>query len=239
MPTATSNRLLSLAMSGISENAWKGRSRKHGLRVMVVAGKPRVRKILKEAALSGGGTTIVAEAGSATEAQVLAWQERPDIVLMDLYVPGGAPKKAPMCGLDAAQAFVRESHVSLVVVVSNAEDAGSHASSADTTLRFLKEGDSGPVPVTLNEMFFYSKRGSMPLFLDIGRVHGESSEQTEVPDTSEPVNEGGSALTYGLGVFAVLLFFSPLVVLHFIVKGCNKLAAKFRSGARPIEVGND
>ena len=59
----------------------------HALRVMIVDDHPLVRAAVARA-IEGSGMTVVAEAATAEEALVLAPQIAPDILLLDIALPG-------------------------------------------------------------------------------------------------------------------------------------------------------
>ncbi len=59
------------------------------LRVLIVDDHPVVREGLRGMLSGEPGLEVVAEAGSGSEAVALARQHRPDVVLMDLRMPGG------------------------------------------------------------------------------------------------------------------------------------------------------
>jgi two-component system nitrate/nitrite response regulator NarL len=57
------------------------------IRVMIVDDHPLVRSAVAKA-IAGNGMAVVAEASTAEEALVLAPQVRPDILLLDIALPG-------------------------------------------------------------------------------------------------------------------------------------------------------
>jgi DNA-binding NarL/FixJ family response regulator len=59
------------------------------LRVLIADDHPVVREGLRGMLAAAPGITVVAEAGSGREAVALAAAHRPDVVLMDLRMPGG------------------------------------------------------------------------------------------------------------------------------------------------------
>lgn len=70
------------------------------IRILVVDDHPLVREGIR-AALSVPGLVVIADVGSAEEAMVLARAERPDVIVMDISLPG-------MSGLEAVEALGRE-----------------------------------------------------------------------------------------------------------------------------------
>lgn len=61
----------------------------HPIRLAVIDDHPLFREGVTRSLLEIGGFEIVAEGGSAEDAQRIASQSRPDIMLMDLSMPGG------------------------------------------------------------------------------------------------------------------------------------------------------
>ena len=59
------------------------------IRVVIVDDHPVVREGLRSFLGSRDGLTVVGEAADATEAVAVATSERPDVVLLDLVMPGG------------------------------------------------------------------------------------------------------------------------------------------------------
>jgi two-component system LytT family response regulator len=61
-----------------------------GLRALIVEDEPLGRRLLRTLLETIEGVEIVAEAGSAVEARQLMAQHRPDLVFMDIQMPGGS-----------------------------------------------------------------------------------------------------------------------------------------------------
>jgi DNA-binding NarL/FixJ family response regulator len=84
-------------------------------RVMIVDDHPLLRRGLSASLLSVPGFAIVAEAESGEKAVALYQQVRPDIVLMDLVMPG-------MGGVEAIRAIRRIDPAAKMMVVSTYEE---------------------------------------------------------------------------------------------------------------------
>ena len=86
-----------------------------GLRVLVVDDHPIFRDGLRTA-LTGDDIEVVGEAGAGTEAVELAAALRPDVVLMDLQMPGGS-------GIDATRAIAGAQPGVAILVLTMTADA--------------------------------------------------------------------------------------------------------------------
>jgi DNA-binding NarL/FixJ family response regulator len=83
-------------------------------RVIVVDDDPFARHAMGDA-LRKAGIAVVGEAGDGAQAVELAREHRPDLVLMDIRMPG-------MDGITATRRIVRERPDQVVVLVSGADD---------------------------------------------------------------------------------------------------------------------
>jgi DNA-binding NarL/FixJ family response regulator len=84
------------------------------LRVIVVDDDPLARRMLRDV-LQSAGITVIAEAGSGREAVELTAYYRPDVVVMDLIMPG-------MDGLEATTEITRATPGVRVVILTSSDD---------------------------------------------------------------------------------------------------------------------
>jgi NarL family two-component system response regulator LiaR len=98
------------------------------LRVIVADDDPLARRLLRDV-LQRAGITVIAEAGSGREAVELAGYYKPDVVVMDLIMPG-------MDGLAAMSEIRRTTPDVRVVILTSSDDD-------EVGLMTLREGASG------------------------------------------------------------------------------------------------
>jgi CheY-like chemotaxis protein len=79
------------------------------LKVLVVEDEPQVRRVLSFCLRQSGHEPL--DAGSAEEAICLALSDHPDVILMDLGLPG-------MSGLEAAEVIKHNREVSAIPVIA-------------------------------------------------------------------------------------------------------------------------
>ena len=82
-------------------------------RVLLVDDQEDFRAVARKL-LTGMGTDVVAEAGTAADALRLARETGPDVVLLDVRLPDGS-------GLDVARTLARADRPPAVVLVSTAD----------------------------------------------------------------------------------------------------------------------
>lgn len=108
----------------------------HRVRVVVADDHPIFRAGVAQVLRAAGGFEVVGEAGDAPQALQMVQQLRPDVVLLDIVMPG--------CGLQAARDIIRTAPAAKVVflTVSEAEENVNAALEAGARGYILK-GASG------------------------------------------------------------------------------------------------
>lgn len=125
------------------------------VRVIVAAERPEVRDMLINMAQDANDAVVVGEAGNAPSAIGLARDVRPDVVLIDTYLPHGVGSDGiPLSrigGLDTAQSISAELPETKVVLLNNLDADGM----AERRLRFqaaIFPTDSATTPLRLGEL---------------------------------------------------------------------------------------
>ena len=97
------------------------------MRAIVADDDPFARRTIKDS-LVAGGIAVVGEAADGSEAIDLCLRHRPDVVLMDVVMPG-------MDGIEATQRILAESPGQVIVMLTGADD--------DAWLLGLRAGAAG------------------------------------------------------------------------------------------------
>jgi NarL family two-component system response regulator LiaR len=118
-------------------------SEQEPLRVLVADDDPLARRMIK-AALRDAGMIVVAEARDGREAVELALYYRPDVIVMDVVMPG-------LDGILATRRILKEAPEQLVVILSGAgeDEFGLLALQADAAGFISKDVDVDVLPRTL------------------------------------------------------------------------------------------
>lgn len=98
------------------------------IRIGIVDDHPMFRRGLRGLFDSVDDTVVVGEASSGEEAVRLATEQRPDVVLMDLNLPG-------MSGVEATRLVLRASPETAVLVLTMVEDDDAIVSAVDAGAR--------------------------------------------------------------------------------------------------------
>jgi DNA-binding NarL/FixJ family response regulator len=85
------------------------------VRVLVVDDHPMVRTMIAMACSQRKGISVVGEAGDGNEALRLATDLKPDVIVLDLILPG-------MSGLDVAQKLAMDESTARILVVTATDD---------------------------------------------------------------------------------------------------------------------
>ncbi len=109
------------------------------VRVGIVDDHPLFRQGLRALLCSEAGIEVAGEAGTGEEALRLAVTTRPDVVLMDLNLPG-------MSGVEATRAVLRASPDTAVLVLTMVDDDGAVQAAMRAGARgYLLKGADGDV----------------------------------------------------------------------------------------------
>ena len=99
--------------------------------ILIVDDNPRLRELIRRISTQEPDLRVVGEAEDGAEAIRLAHQLRPDIVLMDLVMPG-------INGLEAMRRIkVKHPEIKVIIMTVHTEDAYRRAAEAGGTDAFL------------------------------------------------------------------------------------------------------
>ena len=101
------------------------------LKTLIVDDEPIARQVLREELESLANVKVVGEAGTGASALIQIAQLKPDLVLLDLQMPG-------MGGLEVIRNLRRTSHVPVIVIVTAHDAYGIQAFEAGAVDYLLK-----------------------------------------------------------------------------------------------------
>ncbi len=201
------------------------------IRVLVVEDHPVLRGVVRLACEQTPGLTLVGEAATGEEAVEAARALRPDVLVLDLSLPGGIQ------GLDVARTVRAEGTVGRVLVLTGRTDersifeamrAGVHGYLEKTSgMRFIAEA---LLRVGAGERVFTPEQERVAL-AELGRLARQAREVAEVREAlTERELEILRHLSKGLSVkqVATRLGISPRTVESHIAKLYRKLGARNR-----------
>lgn len=184
-------------------------------------------------ALEDGGCKVIAEAATAAEAVELATRHRPDVVLLDIHMPGS--------GIRAAQQVSRAApETAIVMLTQSDEDEDLFASlQAGASGYLLKTADPSRLPATLEGVL--AGEAAMPRSL-VSRILDEFRAPTKrrfsrgsaaAAKLSAREWEVMELLSNGLSTEEVAgrLFVSPTTVRVHVSTVLRKLRVKDRQSA--------
>jgi PAS domain S-box-containing protein len=199
------------------------------LRVMVVDDHPMTRSGLVQVLERHQGISVVAQASTGEEAVELAPRARPDVIIMDLSMPG-------IGGVEATRRIVAESDDAIVLVLT-ADEAPNTLADA------LRAGARGYLRKTVNEDELIDAlraiaRGEVlidPALKDFLRAGLGVSADRETPPALKQLSERErkvlalSAQGYTAAQTAEKLFLSPKTVETYRARAMRKLGLDTRA----------
>jgi two-component system, NarL family, nitrate/nitrite response regulator NarL len=109
----------------------------HKYKVAIIDDHPLMREGIAATFASAGGFTVVAQGSSADEAVQITKDKRPDLVLMDIYMPG--------CSIEATRAIAAACPDTKVVIFTNSEEPHHVTRALEASARgYVLKGISGP-----------------------------------------------------------------------------------------------
>lgn len=201
------------------------------IKVVLADDHARVRAQVR-AALEAGGCVVAAEGASAEEAVELALAHRPDVVLLDIHMPGN--------GITAAQQISRQLPDAAIVMLTQSADDDDLFDSlrAGASGYLLKSADPASLPDALRGVL--AGEAAMPAAL-VTRILNEFRRPTRRPFSrssaasklSPREREVMELLAQGLSTEEAgkQLFLSPTTIRVHVSTVLRKLQVKDRAGA--------
>lgn len=148
------------------------------LRVLLASEYPEARYFLKELVEDEAGVVVVGQAENAGKALTLAQNLRPDIAIIDCYLPyrtGPALRAlSRLAGLDTAQVISREIPNTRVMLLPNLDEKvpSEPGLSSDSIAFFSRKTNGSALPFTLREIYRETLAPGTVVF-----AHVETKEQ--------------------------------------------------------------
>ncbi len=210
------------------------------LRLVMADDNARIRSQIRSA-LEAGGCEVLAEGASAEEAIALAGQHRPDVVLLDIHMPGN--------GIQAAQQISRQLPQTAIVMLTQSTDdddlfdslragasgyllKGADPATLVDSLRGVLVGEAAMPPQLVTRIMQEFRGPSRRRFLRKSAAADKlSSREWEV---MEMLSQGHST-----DEVASRLFLSPTTVRVHVSAVLRKLRVKDRESAFRLLSGED
>ncbi len=176
------------------------------LRVIVASEYPRVQYFLRDVVEEEAGAVIVGQAENATKALTLARSLRPDIAIIDCYLPYavGLDTLPPsrIGGLDTAQTISQEIPNTRVILLNNldTEVLPEHVLGSGVTAFFSRKTNRSNTPFTLQELYQEAEPLSSFVFANVN-VQARATLRQKVADLSDKaILFGGLGILGGLAL---------------------------------------
>ena len=220
---------------------------KRSLRVIVASERPEMRYFLRGIVEQEGQTVIVGQAENGVKALALARNLRPDVVVVDCYLPHAVGLDtvalSRISGLDTAQKISEEIPNTKVILLRNLDkEVLAESSLGSGDVAFFSGGVTGAnLPFTLHEQYHQMLSPSPLIFADIALKQPAAGQPKTAKVSSKTVLFAalGSlgvlflvfAVTFGGGIFLALAGVAAMF-LGLAGKLTASLRAKRRSQAK-------
>ncbi len=176
------------------------------VRVILASEHPQARDFLREVVEEEGWAVIVGQSGNASKALTLSRNLRPDIAIIDCYLPhvvglDGVPLSR-IGGLDTAQTISEQIPNTRVLILNNldVEALPRHGLSSDVAAFFSRETTGASIPLTLQKLYQETEQLSTPIFANV-EVQPRAALQQGVSSISDKAIFFGSlGILGGLGI---------------------------------------
>lgn len=164
------------------------------IRVILASAQPQACHLLRQVIAQEEGAVVVGQAENARRALTLTKKLRPDIAIIDCYLPhsvslGNVPLSR-IGGLDTAQTIVQHIPSICVVLLNNLDSAVPEFGSVGGTAAFARRTNGSSTTFTLEELCQEVKPMDLPVFAEIKMVQ-------ETPLRQKVSNAGNKAIVVG------------------------------------------
>lgn len=197
---------------------------RQNLRVMLASEYPESRYFLKEVVEREAGGVVVGQAENVVRALNLARKLRPDLVIVDCYLPHNIGRDSlPLSrtgGLDAALTIFEEIPDTRILLLNNLEKGQlNNYVETDVTTTFSRETDETSIPFTLRDLY----RRTVPLYgITYTNIMVKPREILPGSNTlsDKLIFFGSIGLLAGLG-FIITIFALPVGVVLVAASGLS------------------
>ena len=189
--------------------------------VILASEYPEVRHFFREVAEGEDGIVILGQAENATKALTLARHLRPDVAIIDCYLPHAIGlDTVPLSrigGLDTAQHISEEIPNTQVILVNNLDNGVLPADglSSDVTAVFSIEREGTTTALALQDLYHQMEQLNTLVFANVVVVlrPRASLRQKAISLRGEDLVFGGLGIVGGLSLIVTLVFAGAWVIL--------------------------
>lgn len=181
------------------------------LRVLVAAEYPAVRQLLLDVVREEPGAIVVGEAENSGRAIALAKTLRPDVALVDCYLPQAQGidfnRLSRIAGLDTAWVIAEETRNTQAVVLVNLNEAvlQDGALTVASKACFHKEEGANTVAFTLRELYQESLLPASPVLANVQVEEGAPVRPKLAAVAEDVLSVSGLTLIGGLCLIATFV----------------------------------
>jgi CheY-like chemotaxis protein len=195
---------------------------RQNVRVVLASEYPQSRYFLREIVEEEKGTIIVGQAENATKALTLARNLRPNVAIIDCYLPHVAGLDAiPLSrigGLETAQTISQEIPNTRVILVTNLDTGylSEHSWGPDIGAFLCRPSQGACIPFTLHELHQEAVPPGTLLFANV-EVKRQGALRQKVSNMSDKaVLFGGLSILGGLSLMLTMILASAGVFLALL-----------------------
>lgn len=174
------------------------------MRVMLASEYPEARYFLREIVEEGNEAVIVGQAENATRALTLARNLRPDVAIIDCYLPHAIGLDtiplSRMSGLDTAQTISEEIPNIRVILLNNLDAVvlPERSLSSDVAALFSRERTGANIPFTLKDLYHETEPLTALVFASVETKPRAALRQKVTKISDKAILFGGLGILGGL-----------------------------------------